>query len=123
MKILLDTHAFLFWRTDALAGRARELIADPDNEIYLSAASVWEISIKRGIGRLSMQGNVEDMAAEDGFLPLAINLDHARLAGELPMHHRDPFDRLIVAQALCEGLVIATRDAALAQYDAPLISV
>lgn len=123
MKILLDTHAFLFWRTDSLAGRARELIADPDNEVYLSAASVWEISIKQGIGRLRMQGHVAEMAAEDGFVPLAINFEHAQLAGELPLHHRDPFDRLIVAQALCEGLVIATRDAALAQYDAPVISV
>lgn len=123
MKILLDTHAFLFWRTDALSDRTRELIADPDNEVYLSAASVWEISIKRGIGRLTMQGDVGDMAAEDGFVPLAINFEHAQLAGELPLHHRDPFDRLIVAQALCEGLVIATRDAAFAQYDAPLISV
>lgn len=123
MRILLDTHAFLFWRIDDLTDRAREVIADPDNEVYLSAASVWEISIKQGIGRLTIPGDVGEMAAEDGFLPLPITFNHAQLAGELPLHHRDPFDRLIIAQALCEGFVIATRDAAFAQYGAPLISV
>lgn len=122
MRILLDTHAFLFWRTDSLTERARDHIADPANEVYLSAASVWEISIKRGIGRLRMEGDVAEMAAEDDFVALPITFDHARLAGELPLHHRDPFDRLIVAQALCEGLVIATRDSALAAYDVPLIT-
>lgn len=122
MKVLLDTNAFLFWRNDSLIDRAREIIADPDNEVFVSAASVWEISIKAGIGRLRMPGNVAEMVAEDGFLPLAISFEHAQRAGGLPLHHRDPFDRLLVAQALCEGLVVVTRDPAFSAYDAPLIT-
>lgn len=122
MKVLLDTNAFLFWRNDSLTDRAREIIADPDNEVFVSAASVWEISIKAGIGRLRMPGNVAEMVAEDGFLPLAISFEHAQRAGGLPLHHRDPFDRLLVAQALCEGLVVVTRDPAFSAYDAPLIT-
>ena len=122
MKVLLDTNAFLFWRNDSLTDRAREIIADPDNEVFVSAASVWEISIKAGIGRLRMPGNVAEMVAEDGFLPLAISFEHAQRAGGLPLHHRDPFDRLLVAQALCEVLVVVTRDPAFSAYDAPLIT-
>lgn len=122
MRLLLDTHAFLWWRTDSLSAPATAAIVDARNDVFLSAASAWEIAIKRNAGRLRLDGDVAAMAAEDEIDPLDITFEHAMLAGELPLHHRDPFDRLLVAQATVEGLVLVTRDGALSAYGVPILA-
>ena len=122
MRALLDTHAFLWWVTDddRLSDAARETIADGGNEIYFSAASGWEIAIKARLGRLTvphdltqfMTGQIE----QNGFRVLAIELGHALRVHALEDHHRDPFDRLLVAQSMIENLPIIGRDGQLAAY-------
>lgn len=122
MRLLLDTHAFLWWRTGTLSAPATAAIVDPRNDVFLSAASAWEIAIKRKAGRLRLDGDVVAMAAEDEIDPLDITFAHAMLAGEFPLHHRDPFDRLLVAQATAEGLILVTRDAAMSAYGVPILA-
>ena len=124
MKALLDTHAFLWWtasRGARVSGIARELIEDADNEIMLSVASVWEIAIKVGSGRLELPGPIDDYVPDrlkrHGFSVLSLDVPHALHAARLPPIHRDPFDRLLVAQAQVEGIPIVTSDPAIAQYD------
>ncbi len=124
MSLLLDTHAFLWWVTDSsdLSRRAREAIADPGTPVFVSAASAWEISIKRSLGRIDITDqDVANGIAESGFLELAISARHALKAGGLPDHHRDPFDRMLVAQSQVEGLTLITRDRALAAYEVPIL--
>ena len=113
-RLLVDTHALLWWLTDdpALSPAARDAIADPVNEPFVSAASVWEIAIKRSLGKLT----VLDRIADEGFVWLPISANHAWQVGELPLHHRDPFDRILVAQALIERLPIITGDSHFGQY-------
>jgi len=119
MRILLDTHALLWWLTDdpALGKSAREVISDPDSVVFVSAVCLWEISVKSAAGRIDT-GNVDlpDEITSAGFLDLPINGFHAWQAGQLPRHHGDPFDRLLAAQALRERLVCVTRDPAFANY-------
>ena len=117
MKLLLDTHAFLWWVTkdQALATVARDEIARAD-VVAVSAASAWEIAIKKAAGRLNAPDDVEEQLDRHGFLPLEITLRHARAAGALPRHHGDPFDRMLVAQAQLESLTLVTRDRRLALY-------
>ncbi len=124
MRILLDTHTFLWWITDSprLSERAREVLADGRNEILLSAASSWEIAIENALGRLEVPGgDVEVVIASEivdqGFIALPIEHAHAWRVASLPPHHRDPFDRILVAQALVEGVPILTSDSALARYE------
>jgi PIN domain nuclease of toxin-antitoxin system len=100
---------------------AREAIADDANEVFLSAASVWEAAIKASAGRLSTPTSIEEAAAEAGVAELAIGWEHARRAADLPPLHRDPFDRMLVAQALQEGMVVATRDPLVRQYAVPTL--
>ena len=122
MRALLDTHAFLWWVTDdtRLSARARETIGDGANEIYVSAATGWELAIKARLGRLEVPGDFEafitDQIALNGFRVLAIELAHALRVHGLAGHHRDPFDRILVAQSLIEGLPILSRDAQIAAY-------
>lgn len=118
MRLLLDTHVVLWW----LAGRdispaAREAIADPADDVAVSAASAWEISIKKSIGKLVAPDDLENQIRVGGFTPLPIRIDHALVAGELPRHHDDPFDRMLVAQAMVEGLIVVTRDTRFSEYD------
>ncbi len=121
-RLLLDTHAFLWWIGDApeLSEAARHAIADPDNECYLSLASCWEMSIKSSLGKLKLPGSVERFVAEqvaiNGFVLLGIELRHAAKVERLPFHHRDPFDRLLIAQAQAEKLTLITVDGAFAKY-------
>jgi PIN domain nuclease of toxin-antitoxin system len=117
-RLLLDTQALLWWLTDdsLLSAAAREAIADPDNQPLVSAASVWEIAIKRSLGKLTAPDHLPDDIAAEGFEWLPISADHAWRVRELPLHHRDPFDRLLVAQALGEGLPIITTDPSFAPY-------
>jgi PIN domain nuclease of toxin-antitoxin system len=122
--ILLDTHILLWWLADApmLPGWMVERIADPDTHCYVSAASVWEIGIKRALGKLAAPLDLVPIVAEEGFRHLEITLAHAQAAAALPLLHRDPFDRMLIAQAFAESLTIATRDAVFGQYPVPLLS-
>ena len=117
-RFLVDTHALLWWLTDdaALSPAARDAIADPASEPFVSSASVWEIAIKRSLGKLAAPDDLPDRIAADGFPWLPISADHAWQVRELPLHHRDPFDRLLVAQALTERLAIITADPHFGQY-------
>jgi PIN domain nuclease of toxin-antitoxin system len=121
MNLLLDTHAFLWWDCDDSSHPEsfRAAIAAPENSVYVSAASVWEIAIKRSTGKLDFAGSVKDAVAEQGFLPLSISVAHAEQAGSLPPLHRDPFDRLLVAQAQLEGLTLVTVDEQILRYQVP----
>jgi PIN domain nuclease of toxin-antitoxin system len=111
-KVLVDTHAVLWWLSDdaALSVAAREALADPANEPLVSAASVWEIAIKRALGKLTAPDDLPDLIDGEGFSWLPITPRHAWQVRELPAHHRDPFDRLLIAQAMTEQLPIITAD-------------
>jgi len=124
VRLLLDTQALLWWLAadPALGERARAAIADPDNEVFVSAASVWEASIKRALGKLETPGELAPLIPEEGFRQLSITAAHAEAAGSLPPHHRDPFDRLLVAQARLEGLTVVSADGRFQRYDIPVLS-
>lgn len=118
MLLLLDTHAFLWWNADdpALGQNARTAIADSGNIVFVSAATAWEIATKRESGKLDAPGDIVDWIRQGGFTELAIELEHAVLSAELPKHHRDPFDRLLVAQAAIEELTLVTADTEIVKY-------
>ena len=117
-RLLLDTHVLIWWLADdpSLGPRARSLIADERNEVYVSAATAWEISIKRALGKLDMAEDLGPILEEEGFEALPITFFHGEQAGRLPPHHRDPFDRVLIAQAQAEGLELVTNDGAFAAY-------
>jgi PIN domain nuclease of toxin-antitoxin system len=117
-RLLVDTHVVLWWLADdpALSPTARDAIADPTNEPLVSAASVWEIAIKRSLGKLTTPDDLPDRIAAEGFAWLPISAQHAWRVRELPMQHRDPFDRLLVAQALIERLPVVTGDTHFGEY-------
>lgn len=118
MNVLLDTHTILWWLAgEALAEEAAAVIADPDNLVVASAASIWEIEIKRRLGKLDAPDSIVEHVADACFEPLDISHAHASVAGRLPLHHRDPFDRMLVAQATIEDLTVVSRDPAFEQYD------
>jgi PIN domain nuclease of toxin-antitoxin system len=123
LRLLLDTHCWLWMRAepDRLSEPTRQLLRDPRCELHLSAVSAWEIAIKFAAGKLRLPDPpaafIAQRIAEDRVAPLPILLTHALRAGELPPHHRDPFDRLLIAQAQIEGLTLLTADRELAQYD------
>jgi PIN domain nuclease of toxin-antitoxin system len=123
VQLLLDTRAFLLLlRDDAKLGRAaRAAIADGANLIFVSAATAWEIGVKRASGKLAAPGDIAGWIVESGFAPLPIEVDHAAAAADLPPHHRDPFDRLLVAQAQLEGLTLVARDDEIDKYAVPLL--
>lgn len=127
MRVLVDTHALLWWLFDdpRLPKAARAAIADPGNDVLVSAASAWEISTKRRIGKLPEAGDVPDRlaayVAKAGFTPLAVTLDHGLAAGALDGDHRDPFDRMLAAQALAEQVPLVSGDAAFAGWGVPVV--
>ena len=125
MRLLLDTHAFLWWVSDwdQIVEPARMAIADPGNEVFVSAVSGWEISVKKAKGRLAAPDNLTAVVKEKQFQHLPLTFEHAERAATLPPHHRDPFDRMLVAQARVEGLVLVTRDARISLYDVSTIQV
>jgi PIN domain nuclease of toxin-antitoxin system len=113
----------LWWlEGERLRDAAQAAIADPDNAVSVSAASMWEISVKHGLGRVGLPPDFVEQVAETSFAPLAITAAHGWRAGQLPRHHSDPFDRMLVAQAQEEGLTIVTRDPDLARYTVALLA-
>ena len=122
MKLLLDTH-ILLWASDRLSADARQLLDDPQNELYFSAASLWEIAIKRGLGRDDFQVDARVLRRgllDNGYNEIAITSEHAVFIDSLPMLHKDPFDRILVAQATVEGFILLTVDSLVAQYPGPI---
>lgn len=118
IRLLLDTHALLWWLGDVpmLTGNARAAIADPGNDVFVSAVTGWEVAAKRARGRITAPDNLAAVIREEGFLDLPLTFHHAEHAGRLPMHHRDPIDRMLIAQAQAEGLIIVTRDRTIPLY-------
>lgn len=115
MNLLLDTHVLLWWLDDSpgLGAGARQMIIQAP-EVFVSAASIWEIAIKYGIGRLTLPEPPDVCLPRElertGFRILPVSCDHALAAGRLPWHHKDPFDRMLIAQAATEGMVLVTSD-------------
>src|SRR5262245_38446509 len=121
VRLLIDTHVFLWWRVGrAMRAEAMEAIRTAD-DVVVSAASAWEVSVKAAAGKLRPPASFADGVAQSGFVPLPINLVHAAVAGELPPHHRDPFDRMLVAQARAERLTLVSHDRRLEPYGMPII--
>jgi len=119
MKLLLDTHVVLWWLDDPLllSAAAREAIADPGNEVFVSAVVCWEIAIKRAIGKLTAPRDLRGALQSCGFTELSITPAHALATETLPKYHRDPFDRLLVAQALLEQALLVSRDPWVSAYE------
>lgn len=124
MRLLLDTHALLWAlaEPERLGPTARDLITDPAQEVFVSAVSIWEIEIKREAGRLEAPTDLLREVADADFQPLPITLEHACVAGRLPRHHGDPFDRLLIGQAIAESLTIVTVDGVFPRYSAKLLA-
>jgi PIN domain nuclease of toxin-antitoxin system len=127
MRALLDTHAFLWWNMEdpQLSLRAKEIIAHGENEIFLSAASVWEISIKAAKGKLVLpEPPAQYIASRMGlyrFQPLLVQINHAARVYDLPPHHDDPFDRMLIAQSQVEGMPLLSTDAEIRKYQVEVI--
>ena len=127
MRALLDTHAFLWWISNdlRLSERAREIIADGHNELFFSAASGWEISIKAGLGRLEvpedLQRFISDQISRNAFQSLPIYLSHALHTRVLPDHHQDPFDRILISQAILEEMPLLSSDPQIPRYPVEVV--
>jgi PIN domain nuclease of toxin-antitoxin system len=124
VNLLLDTHALLWWLSDdpALKADARQAISQASNIIYVSAASAWEISIKKALGKLDAPNDLHAALFANHFEPLPITIGHATSAGQLPRHQDDPFDRMLVAQAQAEELTLVTHDKIFRPYGISIIS-
>ena len=123
MRLLLDTHVLLWWLADdpALSSTAQAAILAPDHEIFVGATTVWEIGIKVALGKLTVPGDLEEAIEAEGFRPMAFTVRHAAIAGSLPRHHGDPFDRALIAQAQLEGCTLVTRDEQIRRYGIPIL--
>ncbi len=123
MRLLLDTHVLLWWLEDPtlLSRAARNAIQDGANTVYVSAAVAWEITLKKALGKLDAPDDLEDVLRANRFLHLPITISHALAVRSLPDHHRDPFDRILIAQALHEGFRLVNRDSEIAKYPVPQI--
>lgn len=122
-RLLLDTHALLWWVANhpGLSAEAARAIDEPTNEVFVSAASAWEVTTKARLGKLNAGPLAQDFAGEvrrQGFVPLPITLDHGQRAGSLPGHHRDPFDRMLIAQAQAQNLVLVSNETLFDAYGA-----
>lgn len=124
MSLLLDTHVVLWWFADEprLPEEVKARL-DREPDVHLSAVTVWEIAIKQSLGKLAGPGDLLERIQGAGFVELPIRHDHAVTAGRLPLIHRDPFDRMLVAQAKCEGLTLVTADPWCQKYEVPLLAL
>lgn len=122
MSLLLDTHVVLWWLTDdpTLSDYIKDQL-DHEPDVYVSAATVWEVAIKQAMGKLKEPADLPERIRDSGFRELPITSEHAIAAGRLPLIHRDPFDRMLVAQAAVEELTLVTRDPVFARYGVALI--
>lgn len=118
MKLLLDTHCLLWWLDDPslLSTQAQVLVSDPAHDVFVSSAVIWEIAIKQALGKLVVVGDIDLCISKSNFAQLPIRFEHAWAIKPLPMIHKDPFDRLLVAQAIVENATIVTRDANIPLY-------
>jgi PIN domain nuclease of toxin-antitoxin system len=129
VRLLLDTHVWLWWMVDSprLSAETRSLVLDPESTVYFSVASAWEIAIKHSIGKLTLPASpatyIPARAEGADFRIVDVRLEHALAVAELPRHHDDPFDRLLVAQSIVEGFRFLTADRRLAMYDVDLVTV
>ena len=123
MRLLLDTHILLWWLSDDgfLSASTREAIANPHNLVSVSAATAWEISIKRNLGKLVIPDDLEEQLITNGFEVIPISLADGLAAGNLPRHHDDPFDRMLIAQAQARELTILSRDSRFARYEVKIL--
>ncbi len=121
MKVLLDTHVLIWWDAGQKLSTAALAAIQQADDVYVSAASAWEIAIKASLGKISSKRSVSQATAECGFLELPVTFVHAQHVAMLPTIHRDPFDRMLVAQAIVEGLTVVTRDPAIMQYRVSMI--
>lgn len=121
-KVLLDTHALIWVIDDVVASNARVGLENAA-AVYVSAATVWEIEIKRALGRLAAPDDLLTTVDRSGFKRLPITFEHASEAGRLPLLHHDPFDRILIAQARLEGMTLATSDEALKRYEVPVFEI
>jgi PIN domain nuclease of toxin-antitoxin system len=124
VNLLLDTAVLLWWLDDnpRLGPPARDAIADETNLVVVSAASAWEMAIKAALGKLRTPEGLVNVLTQEGFSTLTIGIDHALRAGALPPHHSDPFDRMLVAQAIVEELVLVTADQHLSAYPVDILA-
>jgi PIN domain nuclease of toxin-antitoxin system len=121
VRLLLDTHVLVWWLgEEPLSGQASEAIAR--GAVFVSAATVWEAEIKNATGKLEVRGNLLEQIHKNDFSELPVRFEHGREAARLPFHHRDPFDRMLAAQARVEGLTLVTRDPAFRQYEVKLLA-
>ncbi len=120
MRLLLDTNALVRWHLEKLRPAAVRTVQRADL-VFVSAISAWEIAIKRAVGKLELKDSVEDIVTRNRFLPLPATVRHGDLLRDLPLHHGDPFDRLLIVQALDEGLTILTADRAFEPYRVPVL--
>jgi PIN domain nuclease of toxin-antitoxin system len=123
LRLLLDTNALLWAADGRLKGDAKRAVEESADEVYVSAASVWEIEIKRALGRLKAPDDVAAMVDESGFKRLSITFEHAVEAGRLPPLHADPFDRVLIAQAKIEALTLGTSDEAIGRYEVETFAI
>jgi PIN domain nuclease of toxin-antitoxin system len=122
LRLLLDTHTFI-WAIDERLSEATRAAMEAADDVSVSAATILEIEIKRAMGKVRAPERLAELADESGFERIVIDFDHAREAGRLPLLHRDPFDRMLIAQALLEGMTLATADGDIKQYEIPVLAV
>jgi PIN domain nuclease of toxin-antitoxin system len=122
LRLLLDTNALVRWHLENLRPAAVRTVQRADL-VCVSAISAWEIAVKQAVGKLTLEDSVEEIVTRSRFLPLAVTVRHGDLLRDLPRHHGDPFDRLLIVQALDEGLTILTSDRAFEPYRVPVVWV
>jgi len=126
VKVLLDTHVFLWalTKSEKLTKKAANLITNPENQVLISAATLWEVAIKKSIGRIEfVPEQLIDYIHKSGYEQLPVTFDHCTVLADLPLHHRDPFDRMLVAQSIFEPAVLVTHDQTLSQYNCTVMVV
>ncbi|MBI4208992.1 MAG: type II toxin-antitoxin system VapC family toxin [Deltaproteobacteria bacterium] len=125
MNLLLDTHILLWWLDDhpGLSERERRAIGDGENSVWVSTAVIWEVRIKQALGKLTLPSSFRTVLEEEPFLSLDVTSEHAHAVYELPMHHRDPFDRMLIAQAQVERFTLVTHDPFFKKYDIDVMEV